>query len=251
MVGAVAGAGFVGALLGSFLNVVIWRLPRGESLVRPRSACPSCGTPVRPRDNAPVLSWLLLRGRCRDCATPISRRYPAVELLTALLLAAVALADWGEDRLPLGLVLMLVLVPITFIDLDHQIIPNKITGPAAVAGVALVALLEPDVLPEHLIAGLGAGLFLFVAWMARPGGMGLGDVKLAVVLGLFLGREVIPALFVALIVGTLVGSIVMARKGVVAGRKTKIPFGPFLALGGVSAWFLGAAVVDWYASTFL
>jgi leader peptidase (prepilin peptidase)/N-methyltransferase len=251
VVGAVAGAGVIGAILGSFLNVVIWRLPRGESLVRPRSACPDCGTPVRPRDNAPVLSWLLLRGRCRDCGTAISRRYPAVELLTALLLAAVAVADWGEDRMALGLVLMLILVPITFIDLDHRVIPNAITGPAAVVAVGLLALLDPGALPGHLLAGFAAGAFLLVALLAYPGGMGLGDVKLAFVLGLFLGSAVAPALMLALVTGTVVGVVVMVRKGVAAGRKTKIPFGPFLAFGGAVAWFAGAAVVQWYLDTFL
>jgi leader peptidase (prepilin peptidase) / N-methyltransferase len=251
MVGAVAGVGFFGALLGSFLNVVIWRLPRGESLVRPRSACPGCGTPVRPRDNAPVISWLLLRGRCRDCGTSISRRYPAVELLTAALLAAVALADWGEDRMLLGLVLMLALVPITFIDLDHRIIPNKITAPTAVAGVALLAVLDPGALPEHLIAAALAGGFLLIALLAYPSGMGMGDVKLAAVLGLFLGREVAPALLIGLLAGTFFGVAVMARKGVAKGRKTAVPFGPFLALGGVAGWFVGAAIVEWYLDTFL
>jgi leader peptidase (prepilin peptidase)/N-methyltransferase len=146
---------------------------------------------------------------------------------------------------------MLALVPITFIDLDHRIIPNKITAPAAVAAVGLLAVLDPAALPEHLIAGVLAGGFLLVALLAYPGGMGMGDVKLAAVLGLFLGREVAPALLIGLLAGTCLGVAVMARKGVAQGRKTAVPFGPFLALGGVVGWFAGPAIVDWYLNTFL
>src|SRR4051794_33297496 len=182
---AVWGGGLFGALIGSFLNVVIWRLPRGESLVSPGSHCPSCASPVKAYDNVPVFSWLVLRGRCRPCGAPISARYPLVEGLTALLAALVPVLVGTGPRMWLGFALVLLLVPIAFIDLDHRIIPNKLSYPGAVLGLVLTAALVPDDLVEHVIAGVGAGLFLFLAWLAYPGGMGLGDVKLALVMGLF------------------------------------------------------------------
>ncbi len=252
MTAAAAGvAALMGALLGSFLNVVIWRLPRGESLVHPGSACPSCGTPVRPYDNIPVLSWLLLRGRCRHCGEPISRRYPLVEAMTALLLALVVLKEGADRDVWLGLAFVLILVPVIFIDLDHRIIPNKIMAVGAVAALAIVALTRPDSLVEHLIAGAAAGGFLLIAALAYPSGMGMGDVKLAGVMGLFLGRAVGPAMLVALLAGSLVGAAIIARKGAKEGRKTAVPFGPFLALGGLAGLFAGDAIVDWYLDTFL
>jgi leader peptidase (prepilin peptidase) / N-methyltransferase len=243
-------AGVIGAIFGSFLNVVAYRLPRGESLSHPRSRCPQCETPIKPYDNVPVLSWLALRGRCRDCRTPISARYPLVEALTAALAAAVVLTNDGAHDLLLGLVLVALLVPIALIDLDHRIVPNRLTALGALAALAIGAATDPGELPEQLVAGAAAGGFLLLAALARPGGMGMGDVKLAGMLGLFLGREVAVALLVALVVGTLVGIVVMARRGVSEGRKTAIPFGPFLALGGVVALVAGSAIVDWYLDTF-
>lgn len=239
-----------GLLVGSFLNVVAWRLPRGESLVAPGSHCPGCDAPVRPYDNVPVVSWLLLRGRCRDCRAPISIRYPLVEALTAALAAAVVLArgDGARDVL-LGLTLVALLVPSALIDLDHRIIPNRLTALGAVAALAIGLATDPGGVPQQLIAGAAAGGFLLLAALARPGGMGMGDVKLAGMLGLFLGRDVAVALLVALVAGTLVGVVVMARRGVEEGRRTAIPFGPFLALGGVVALVAGPAIVDWYLST--
>jgi leader peptidase (prepilin peptidase)/N-methyltransferase len=244
-------AGMLGLAVGSFLNVVAYRLPRGESLSRPRSRCPGCATPVRPLDNIPVLSWLALRGRCRTCRVPISPRYPLIEALTAALCVAVVLGGGGEPETLLGLAFVLLLVPIAFIDLDHRIIPNKLTGLGALTALALVAALRPHDLPEHLAAGAGAGAFLLAAAIARPGGMGMGDVKLAGVMGLFLGVAVVPALFAALLSGSLVGVALMARSGVREGRRTAIPFGPWLALGGVVGLFAGDALVGWYAATFL
>lgn len=245
---ACAAAG--GLLVGSFLNVVAWRLPRGESLLMPGSHCPGCEHPVRPYDNVPVLSWLVLRGRCRDCREPISARYPLVEAATAALAAGVVLANEGAHDVLLGLVLVALLVPIALIDLDVRLIPNKLTGLGAVAALAIGAGTDLPGVPEQLIAGAAAGGFLLLAALARPGGMGMGDVKLAGMLGLFLGREVAVALLVALVAGTLVGIVVMARKGTAEGRKTAIPFGPFLALGGVVALLAGPAIVDWYLATF-
>jgi leader peptidase (prepilin peptidase)/N-methyltransferase len=239
-------AGVLGLAIGSFLNVVIYRLPRKESLSKPRSRCPGCGKQIRARDNIPVVSWLLLRGKCRDCGEPISVRYPLVELLTAALCVGVVLSEGADQSVWLGLAFVLLLVPITFIDLDHQIIPNVLTGLGAIVALVLVAVFQTDDLVEHLIAGAAAGGFLLVAAIAYPAGMGMGDVKLAGVMGLFLGRAVGPAMLVALIVGSLVGIVVVARHG----RKTKVPFGPFLAFGGLVGLFAGDEIVDWYLDTF-
>jgi leader peptidase (prepilin peptidase)/N-methyltransferase len=244
----VAIAAVAGLLAGSFFNVVIARLPRHESLLRSR--CPHCGHPVRPYDNVPVLSWLILRGRCRDCGEPISARYPLVELLTAALFAAVVIDTGANEHVWLGLALVAVLVPVAFIDLDHRIIPNAIVLPGAVAAVAIVAATEPSELAEHLIAGAAAAGFLLVAVLAYPRGMGMGDVKLAGVLGLYLGRSVGPAMLVALLSGTIVGVVIIARKGAAEGRKTAVPFGPFLALGGLVGLFFGPDIVDWYLDSF-
>ena len=246
----VAIAAAAGFLAGSFFNVVIARLPRHESLLRPRSRCPHCGHPVRPYDNVPVVSWLILRGRCRDCGEPISARYPLVELLTAALFAAVVIDTGANEHVWLGLALVAVLVPVAFIDLDHRIIPNAIVLPGAVAAIAIVAATEPSKLAEHLIAGAAAAGFLLVAVLAYPRGMGMGDVKLAGVLGLYLGRSVGPAMLVALLSGTVVGVVIIARKGAAEGRKTAVPFGPFLALGGLVGLFFGPDIVDWYLDSF-
>ena len=239
-------AGVLGLAVGSFLNVVIYRLPRKESLSKPRSRCPGCGTQIAARDNIPVLSWLLLRGRCRHCGEPISARYPLVEALTAVLCVAVVIAEGADSDVWLGLAFVLLLIPVTFIDLDHRIIPNVLTGLGAVVALVLVAVFQTDDLVEHLIAAVAAGGFLLVAAIAYPAGMGMGDVKLAFVMGLFLGRAVGPAMFVALIAGSLVGIVVVRRHG----RKAGVPFGPFLALGGIVGLFAGDALVDAYLDTF-
>jgi leader peptidase (prepilin peptidase)/N-methyltransferase len=239
-------AGLFGAVIGSFLNVVAYRLPRRESLVSPGSRCPSCGTAIRPYDNVPVVGWLLLRGRCRTCRTSISPRYPAVEALTAALAVGVVLVKHSAVAVALGLVLVAVLVPVALIDLDTRKIPNKITGPAAVVAVLLGALLHPSGVPEQLIAGAAAGAFLLFFALAYPKGMGMGDVKLVGVLGLFLGRYAAVAVLVSLLVGSVVGGLVMARVGVREGRKTAIPFGPFLAVGGVVGLLAGPPILHWY-----
>jgi len=236
----------LGAVVGSFLNVVAYRLPRRESLVTPASRCPACGTPIKAHDNVPVIGWLLLRGRCRACTQAISPRYPVVEALTAVLAVSVVLVKHSAHDIALGLVLVAVLVPVALIDLDHRIIPNKITLPAAVAAIAIGLALKPSGVEEQLIAGAAAGGFLLVFLLAYPRGMGMGDVKLAAVLGLFLGREVAVALFVGVLAGMVVGAAIMARVGVSKGRKTAVPFGPFLALGGVVALLAGPAIVHWY-----
>jgi leader peptidase (prepilin peptidase)/N-methyltransferase len=243
-------AALFGLIIGSFLNVVAYRLPAGLSLVTPGSACPGCGTPVRPYDNVPVISWLLLRGRCRDCGVAISRRYPAVELVTALLWLAVAAVHHGDvAQLVLGLVLVTFLVPIALIDLDHRVIPNRLTAPAAVLGLVLGTALDPAGEVERLLAAAIGGGILFTISMLHPGGMGMGDAKLVGVLGLYLGAALAPAFLIALVVGTVVGVVIVLRVGTTRGRKTAVPFGPFLAFGAVVALLAGAPIVDWYAST--
>jgi leader peptidase (prepilin peptidase)/N-methyltransferase len=239
-----------GLLVGSFLNVVAHRLPRGESLVHPRSRCPECGTQLRAIDNIPLVSWLALRGRCHHCGTAISARYPLVELVTGALYAGVVASQDDGAHIVLGLLLVTALVPITLIDLDHRIIPNRITGPAALAGLLAIAALDTDFLPEAVIAALAGGGFFFVAAVLYPRGMGMGDVKLAGMLGVYLGRAVAPAIFIALIAGVAVGAAIIARKGAAEGRKTAVPFGPFLALGGIVAFFVGDDLVDRYLDTF-
>jgi len=244
-------AGVLGAIVGSFLNVVAYRLPRHESLITPASHCPSCGTPVRPYDNVPILSYLLLRGRCRACAEPISARYPLVEALTAALCVGAVLAHRSAAGIALSIVLILLVVPAALIDLEHRIIPNRITALGAVLAVAIGLALDPSGQPERLIAGAGAGGFLLIAALAYPGGMGMGDVKLAAVMGLFLGRAVAPAMLIALLAGVLVGAVVIARKGAREGRKTAVPFGPFLALGAIVAVYAGQPAIDLYVNSFV
>jgi leader peptidase (prepilin peptidase) / N-methyltransferase len=244
-------AGVFGAVFGSFLNVVVYRLPRHESLVAPASHCPRCGTPVKPYDNIPILSWLLLRGHCRSCGTSISPRYPLVEALTAALCVGAVLVHSSASAIALSLVLILLIVPAALIDLEHRIIPNQITALGAVLALGLGLALDPAGEPERLIAGVGAGGFLLLAALAYPGGMGMGDVKLAGMMGLFLGAAVAPALLVALVAGVALGIAVIYRKGAQAGRKTAVPFGPFLALGALSAVFVGHQLVDVYVNHFL
>lgn len=247
----IAFTGVLGALFGSFLNVVAYRLPRHESIVKPRSRCTSCGTPVKPYDNIPILSWLLLRGHCRKCGTSISPRYPLVEAATALLCVGAVLAHSSAAGITLSVVLILLVLPAALIDLEHRIIPNKITALGAILAIAIGTALDPAGEPERLIAGAGAGVFFLVAALAYPGGMGMGDVKFAGMIGLFLGESVIPAVLIALVTGVIVGVFVMARKGVQKGRKTAVPFGPFLVLGALVASFAGSSLIDWYTTTFI
>ena len=244
-------AALVGAAAGSFLNVVIWRVPRGESIVSPPSHCPECGERIKARDNIPIVSWLLLRGRCRNCGEPISRRYPLVEALVAALFAAITAVNGVDWDLAWQLPLAAVLVALAAIDLDLQILPNKIVYPAAVWGVASAALIRLSDLPELLAWGVGAFAFLLVAALVYPAGMGMGDVKLAGVLGLYLGSSVVPALLVAFLSGTIVGIAIMARHGVAEGRKMGVPFGPFLAVGGIVALLVGPDLVEAYRDAFL
>ncbi len=244
-------AGVLGAIVGSFLNVVAYRLPRHESLITPASHCPSCGTPVKPYDNVPILSWLALRGHCRSCGGAISARYPLVEALTAVLCVGAVLVHHSAAAIALSVVLILLVVPAALIDLEHRIIPNRITALGAALALAIGLALDPAGEPERLIAGAAAGGFLLLAALAYPGGMGMGDVKLAGMIGLFLGAAVAPALLTALLAGVLVGAVVIARRGARVGRKTAVPFGPFLAAGALLAVFLGPQLVAVYVNHFL
>ncbi len=248
---AIASFGFLGgAVTGSFLSVVAHRVPRGESIVGPRSRCASCGAQIAAYDNVPIVSWLLLRGRCRHCGERISIRYPLIEIATGLLFALTVLVLHDEPaQLALGLVFVATLSAITLTDLELRLIPNKILLASALAGVALAAGLDPSSLPERAIAMAAAGGLLFAVALAYPRGMGMGDVKLAAVMGLYLGRSVAPALLIGFAAGSVFGLALIARHGA-AARKQAVPFGPFLALGGVIGLLAGEQVVDWYLGTF-
>jgi leader peptidase (prepilin peptidase) / N-methyltransferase len=246
----IAFAAALGAVLGSFLNVVIWRLPRAQSLVTPGSRCPSCNRPIAAYDNVPVISWLLLRGRCRRCGARISPRYPLVELLTAVAFAAVVVVRGFDDELLLWLPFVACLIALAGIDFDHKLLPNRIVYPMAAYGAVATLLVDRDDIVENLVAGAGAFVFLLAAVLAYPRGMGMGDVKLGGAMGLYLGLWIVPALLVAFLSGTLVGLVIIAREGA-AARKKAIPFGVFLALGGIVAVLAGPELIDLYEAHFL
>lgn len=250
MAGALLFAFCGGLIAGSFVTVVGYRVPRAESIVGPRSRCTTCGEQIAAYDNIPVFSWLLLRGRSRCCGDAISARYPLTELSLGALYAATVAVLWGDATdIVLGLVFVTMLVAVTLTDLERRVIPNKILLVAAVAGVAIALAGDPASMPQRLIAAVAAGGGFFLVALAYPKGMGLGDVKLAAVMGLFLGRNVAPAILVALLAGSVVGLALIAREGADA-RKRAIPFGPFLALGGVVGLLAGDQLVSWYLSTF-
>jgi leader peptidase (prepilin peptidase)/N-methyltransferase len=239
-----------GLVIGSFLNVVIARLPERRSLWAPRSACPGCGHPIAWYDNIPVMSFFALRGRCRACAAPISWRYPLIEALTALLFG-LAWIVFQPDllRFVVAAALLAALVAITAIDLRYQIIPDSITLPGIVVGL-LASIAGATVPWPESVAGilLGTALFVAVIVLSR-GGMGGGDRKLGAMLGAFLGwQSLLVALFVAVALGGAV-AIVLLASGRLA-RKDAIPFGPFLAVGGAVALLWGRAIVAWYAGGF-
>ena len=246
---AIALAALGGAMVGSFLNVVIHRLPRGESLVRPRSRCPECGHQIASYDNVPLLSWLVLRGRCRGCGARIPVRYPLIELLCAAAFALTVAVRGADSGLLLELPFVALLIAVAAIDLEHRIVPNRLVVPAAVWGVLAAALVATSELPELLAAGAAAFLALLLAAIAYPAGMGMGDVKLAGVMGLYLGLSVAPALFAAFLAGSLVGVGLMLRQG--GGRKLGVPFAPFLALGGLVGLLAGPDLIDLYSDRFL
>jgi leader peptidase (prepilin peptidase) / N-methyltransferase len=249
--------GLLGLAVGSFLNVVIWRVPRGESIVRPGSHCPICDNEIGPRDNIPVLSWLLLKGRCRNCHSPISPRYPLVELGTCALFVAFAFHFGLHAVLPAYLYLAAVGISLAMIDLDLHRLPDALTLPSYPVGLALlgVAAIVDDDGHAYVRALMGlAALLAFYAlvWFVHPAGMGFGDVKLSGVIGLYLGYlgwgSLAVGAFAAFAVGAVVSvGIVLFKAG---GRKTKIPFGPFMLIGVLIGIYAGHPIAHAYTSSF-
>ncbi len=244
-------AAILGLIVGSYLNVVVYRLPLGLSTVYPRSRCPGCGNLIQAFDNMPVLSFLLLRGRCRHCGTTISWRYPLVEAATGALFVGCLLRFGLSPQAAAAMVFSCLMLTLALIDYDHMILPDRITLPGIAEGLAL-QLVAPlaGLLPAVIGAVLGAGILLAVwgLWwvVRREEGMGLGDVKMLALVGAFLGW---PGVLVTLFVGALSGSVVgiaLMRRGSVDMR-SKLPFGVFLALGAIVALFFGEALVEWYA----
>jgi leader peptidase (prepilin peptidase)/N-methyltransferase len=242
-----AAAFFPGLAIGSFLNVVAARVPEKRSIVTPGSACMSCGHELSWYENVPVVSWLALRGKCTSCGERIGAVYPAVELVTALLIAASFLAFGFSGKSFVAAFFCAALVTVSATDLSHRIVPNVVVLPAAVVVLAAMTALEPSA--EWALGAFGASLFLFLAALAYPKGMGMGDVKLALLLGAMLGRTVPVALMVGM-VAALVPSIVLFARHGSAARKMAIPFAPFLSLGGVVALFFGDDLLDAYLSFF-
>jgi leader peptidase (prepilin peptidase)/N-methyltransferase len=248
--------GVLGLLVGSFLNVVIWRVPRKLSVVRPPSHCPQCETPISPRDNVPVLSWLLLRGRCRHCGNPIPVRYPLVEVAGGVLFAAVALRFGTDWALPAYLVLTAALLAISIIDLEHFIVPDRITAPLTVSSLVLLGVAagadgDWSRFGRSLLGGLAFFAFLLLLNIINPRGMGMGDVKLSFSLGLFLGwlgwGQVFLGGFLSFLLGAVVGVALIATK--VKTRKDHVPFGPFLASGTLITILWAAPILRWYTGS--
>jgi len=239
-----------GAVVGSFLNVCIWRVPIGKSIVYPGSHCPRCGNPVRARDNIPILGYLLLRGRCRDCGAAIGIRYPIVEILTGVLVALLLYRFGLSWEFAVNAVFVAALITISGIDLDHQIIPDVISLPGIVVGLLVsLAGVGPSILDSAIGVLLGGGLLYGVAvgYQALTGreGMGGGDIKLLAMIGAFLGwRGVLVTLILGSLSGAVVGIVMILGRG--ADTRVAIPFGPFLAAGAIAALFCGDALINWY-----
>ena len=236
-----------GLAVGSFLNVLAARIPLRRSVIKPRSACMSCGSELAWYDNVPLVSYAVLRGRCRSCGVRISALYPAVELATALLVAACVWKFGLSGEAAVAGFFCVVLVAVTATDLTHRIVPNRIVLPATVVVLAAHTALEPQ--PEWALGALGASLFLFAAAVAYPAGMGMGDVKLALLMGAALGKSVSVALFAGMIFALVPSLFLLARHGS-AARKMGIPFAPFLALGSVVALFAGGPLLHAYWAFF-
>ena len=236
-----------GLAIGSFLNVVAARVPLKRSIVKPGSACMSCGHELSWYENVPVLSYLVLRGRCRGCGAQIGLVYPAVELLTALLVGASFLAFGWSGKSFVAAFFCATLVTVSATDLSHRIVPNVVVLPAAVIVLVAMTVLEPSA--EWALGAFGAALFLFLAALAYPKGMGMGDVKLALLLGAMLGRAAPVALMLGMLAALVPSVVLFARHGS-AARKMAIPLAPFLSLGGIVAFFFGDELLDAYLSLF-
>ena len=240
----VLAAALLGLIAGSFLNVVIHRAPLRQSVVWPASHCPACGEPIEPRDNVPLLSYVLLRGRCRNCKARISARYPLVEALTGVLFAGAAYEFGLGLELLSALALVLTLVALAGTDLEHRLLPNAIVGPAALVGFTLSVLESPERWWIYLVSALAIAGGLFVLALAYPGGMGMGDVKMGGMLGAFLGPYAALAVFVGALCGAITGGLLM-----VVGRMQRrhaLPFGVFMAVGGIVALFIGPELWEFY-----
>ncbi|MBA2343836.1 MAG: prepilin peptidase [Rubrobacter sp.] len=233
-------AGLFGLVVGSFLNVVIHRVPRHESIVWPASHCPSCGEAIAPKDNIPLISYLLLRGKCRNCKATISARYPMVEALAGLLFAAAAIRFGFSLQLLWAVVLIGVLIPLAAIDLEHWLLPNVIVGPAAVVGLALSILVHPSAWWVYLLSAVGVAGSLFALVLVYPSGMGMGDVKMVGMLGAFLGLYAFLAVFAGALVGAVTAGLLIAVGKI--GRRSALPFGVFLAFGALLTLFFGQNV---------
>jgi leader peptidase (prepilin peptidase) / N-methyltransferase len=231
--------------LGSFLNVVVARVPERRSILHPPSSCGSCGTEILWRDNVPLVSYLLLRGRCRHCSTRISALYPAVEALTAALIVASISVFGPTPHAALAAGFCAVLVALSVIDAQYRIVPDRIVLPAAAAALLFHTAFDPSL--EWLVAALAASGALFLVVLAYPRGLGLGDVKLALLLGAMLGASVSVALMLGLLAALLPAAVLAARHGAEA-RKMAIPLVPFLALGAVVALFVGDRILNAYLS---
>ncbi len=237
-------SGLLGLIAGSFLNVVIHRVPLRQSVVWPASHCPACGEPIEPRDNVPLLSYAVLRGRCRNCKARISARYPLVEALTGVLFAGAAYEfGLGLDLLS-ALALILALIALAGTDLEHRLLPNVIVGPAALVGFTLSVLNSPEHWWVYLVSALAVAGALFALALAHPGGMGMGDVKMGGMLGAFLGPYAALAVFLGALCGAITGGLLMAAGKM--QRRQALPFGVFMALGGIVALFVGPELWDLY-----
>ncbi len=233
----IVAATVLGLVVGSFLNVVIHRVPRRQSVAWPASHCPHCGEPILPRDNVPLLSYLLLRGRCRDCKGPISARYPAVEAATGLLFGAAAYEFGASLSLLAAMVFISALIALAVIDLEHRLLPNAIVGPAALAGLAISILDDPAGWWTYPLSAAAVAGALFGLALVYTGGMGMGDVKMGGMLGAFLGPYAALAVFLGALLGAVTGGLLMASGKV--GRRSALPFGSFIALGALVSLFVG------------
>lgn len=241
-------AGLFGLVIGSFLNVVVHRVPLRQSIAWPASHCPKCKTPISPKDNVPVLSYLLLRGRCRNCGEPIPARYPLVEAATGLLFAACALRFGLTLDLAGALVLVGALVVLAATDLEHRLLPNAVVGPAALVGLALSVAARPEWWWVYPLSGVAAAAALFAIASLYPGGMGMGDVKMALMLGFFLGPYAFLAVFLGALAGALVSGALMATRRI--GRRAHVPFGTFMALGALIVLYFGPGLWSFYLRLF-